>query len=285
MTRARTLDLLRHADAEERGLAAFNVLHLETVEALAEAATRAGNGIVLQISENCVDYHGSLAPIAEATKTVAAASDVLLAVHLDHATRTDLIREAIDLGFDSVMYDGAALPYDANVATTSRMAELVHAAGAAIEAELGEVGGKDGAHAPGVRTDPAEARAFVEATGGDALAVAVGSSHQMVDRTAQLDLDLVERLRVAVPVPLVLHGSSGVPDTGIRLGIAAGLRKINVSTQLNKAFTSGVRARLERDGALVDSRKYLHEGRELLTAEADRLIRLFARPLGSPDAT
>ncbi|KAB1654801.1 class II fructose-bisphosphate aldolase [Pseudoclavibacter chungangensis] len=221
MTRARTLDLLRHADAEERGLAAFNVLHIETVEALAEAATRAGHGIVLQISENCVDYHGSLAPIAEATKTVAGATDVPLAVHLDHATRTD----------------------------------------------------------------PDEARAFVEATGVDALAVAVGSSHQMVDRTAQLDLDLVERLRVAVPVPLVLHGSSGVPDTGIRLGIAAGLRKINVSTQLNKAFTSGVRARLERDAALVDSRKYLHEGRELLTAEADRLIRLFARPLGSPDAT
>src|SRR5690606_32233572 len=111
------------------------------------------------------------------------------------------------------------------------------AAGVYVEGELGEVGGKDGAHAPGVRTDPEEARSFVAATGVDALAVAVGSSHAMLDRSAALDLDLISRLHAALPVPLVLHGSSGVADETIVAAVRAGMTKINVSTHLNGFFT------------------------------------------------
>src|SRR4029077_8861923 len=121
-------------------------------------------------------------------------------------------RRAADEGYGSVMVDASALDYASNVETTAPLSAELHAQGVWVEAALGEVGGKDGAHAPGVRTDPGAAARFVVATGVDALAVAVGSSHAMTARTAQLDHDLIAALRATVPVPLVLHGSSGVAD-------------------------------------------------------------------------
>ena len=144
-----------------------------------------------------------------------------------------------------------------------------------VEAELGEVGGKDGAHAPGVRTDAGEAERFVADTGVDALAVAVGSSHAMQERSAALDLELIERLAEAVPVPLVLHGSSGVPDDVLVAGIQAGMRKINVSTHLNGFFTRAVREFLDANPNVVDSRKYMAAGRDALAPEVARLLTLF----------
>ena len=176
------------------------------------------------------------------------------------------------------MYDGAKLDFADNVATTRRVVARASEAGVLVEAELGEIGGKDGAHAPGVRTDPAEAAQFVAETGVDALAVAVGSSHAMTERVAALDLDLIARLHAAVPVPLVLHGSSGVPDDTIVAGIAAGLTKINVSTHLNAAFTGAIREFLTEQPTAVDSRKYLAAGRDAVRLEAGRMLRLFASP-------
>jgi len=270
-----TRELLDAAVADGSGLAALNVLHLETAEAIAAGAEAAGRGAVLQISENCVRYHGGLAPIAAAAAAVAVASSAPLSLHLDHAEDADLVAEALRLGFSSVMVDGARLAWEDNVALTRRAAQDGRAAGAVVEAEIGEIGGKDGAHAPGVRTDPGEAARFAETTGVDLLAVAVGSSHAMTERTAAVDLELIERIAAAVPVPLVLHGSSGVPDSSLVAAIRAGMRKINVSTQLNKVFSAAVRERLGGDPGLVDSRKYLGAGREQMAGEVERLIRLF----------
>jgi fructose-bisphosphate aldolase class II len=269
-------DLVSTAAAAGTGIGAFNVIHLETAEGLVRASEIAGLPVILQISQNCADYHGGLEPIALATLAVARRAQTPVAVHLDHAERPELVDEAIALGFGSVMFDGGALPYDENVALTAEVAARARAAGVFIEGELGEVGGKDGAHAPGVRTDPDEARAFVEATGVDALAVAVGSSHAMTDRTASLDLELITRLREALPVPLVLHGSSGVADDVIAAAVRAGMTKINVSTHLNGFFTRAIREKLAADETLVDSRKYLTPARDALAAEAARLLRLFA---------
>lgn len=275
MTAVPTLTLLTQARDAGVAVGAFNVLHLETAEGLIAAAETTGLPVILQISENCVTFHGSLAPIARATIALAEAASVPVAVHLDHAESEALSMEAIDLGFGSVMYDGATLPFAENVAATRRVVVAAHASGVGVEAELGEIGGKDGAHAPGVRTDPDEAALFVEATGVDALAVAVGSSHAMLERTAALDLPLIERLARAVPVPLVLHGSSGVPDATILAGIRAGLVKVNVSTHLNIAFTQALRGYLADHPDVVDSRKYLAAGREALSIEAARLLRVF----------
>ncbi|MFB4349697.1 ketose-bisphosphate aldolase [Microbacterium sp. CR_7] len=276
MTLVSARELVTDAATRGTGIGAFNVIHLETGEGLVRAAEAAHLPVVLQISQNCADYHGGLEPISLATLALARRAAVPVAVHLDHAERPELVDEAVELGFGSVMFDGGALPYDENVALTAAVVERAHRAGVFVEGELGEVGGKDGAHAPGVRTDPEEARAFVAATGVDALAVAVGSSHAMTDRTASLDLDLISRLKAALGVPLVLHGSSGVADDMIAAAVRAGMTKINVSTHLNGFFTRAVREMLAADERLVDSRKYLAPAREALAEEAERMLRLFA---------
>lgn len=266
-----TGDIVTRAAAEGRGVAAFNIIQLEHAEALIEAAERVGMPVVLQISENAVKYHGALAPLALATLTMAESASVPTAVHLDHAESTELVEQAATLGFQSVMFDGSNLPYDANVTVTRKLVEHCHAHGVWVEAELGEIGGKDGVHAPEARTDPNEARSFVAATGVDALAVAVGSSHAMLTRNAALDFDLIAALRDVVPVPLVLHGSSGVADADLIRAVRAGMTKINIATQLNKSFTSAVRAVLAQDPNQVDPRKYLGAGRTAVVAEAQRL--------------
>jgi fructose-bisphosphate aldolase, class II len=268
-------DLATDAQSRGVGLGAFNVIHLEHATAFARAAERAGRPVVLQISENAVKYHGALEPICVATLAIARAASVPISVHLDHAEDVDLVREAVSYGISSVMYDGSKLPDEQNRATTRDIVALCHDAGIDVEAELGEVGGKNGVHDPSARTDPADAAQFVADTGVDLLAVAVGSSHAMTTRDAHLDEDLIRAIRAAVTVPLVLHGSSGVSDDGMRAAIASGMTKINVSTHLNKVFTGSVRASLAADPALVDSRKWLGPARSVVEDEALRLLQLY----------
>ncbi|KQZ88990.1 fructose-bisphosphate aldolase [Phycicoccus sp. Root563] len=269
-------EVLGPARDRGRGLGAFNVIHLEHAEALVGAAEDVGLPVVLQISENTVAWHGSLAPLAAATRTLAERASVPVVLHLDHAVSVDLVRESLDLGFTSVMFDGSTLDDAANRSTTREVVSLCHERGVDVEAELGEIGGKDGVHAPGVRTDPVEAQRFALDTGVDALAVAVGSSHAMTERTAALDLELVVAIRAAVPVPLVLHGSSGVPDDGLVAGVRAGMTKVNIATHLSSVFTGAVRHHLESDARLVDSRRYLGPARSAMRAEAARLLELLA---------
>lgn len=269
-------DLLATARAERVGLGAMNVIALEHAEAIVAGAERAGRPVVLQISENTTAYHGALAPIALASLRIAEQSSADVCVHLDHATRVDLVREAVDLGVGSVMFDASTLPHADNVVATAEVVRWCHEQGATVEAELGEVGGKDGVHAPGVRTDPAAAADYVAATGVDSLAVAVGSSHAMLTRDAVLDNALIAAIAAKVSVPLVLHGSSGVPDDGLVSAVAAGMTKINIATHLNVSMATAVRAALEADPGLVDPRKYLGPGRDAVATEVARLLTLLA---------
>jgi fructose-bisphosphate aldolase class II len=209
---------------------------------------------------------------------VAARSSAALALHLDHVTSESLLESAADHGFSSVMFDASARDYDDNVAATRRAVGFGHARGLWVEAELGAIGGKEGAHAPGVRTDPGEAADFVSRTGVDGLAVAVGSTHAMTRREAVLDHDLIARLAEALRVPLVLHGSSGVSDEQLRAAVAAGMVKVNVGTALNVAFTTAVRDRLNKDPAVVDPRRYLDGAREAMADTVAHLLEQLATP-------
>ena len=276
MSRTDLVSVIGDAQAEGRGLAAFNVIQIEHAEAYAIAAERAGLPLVMQISQNCVRYHGALAPIAAATLAVADACAQPVVVHLDHADDVALVENAVRLGLTSVMYDGSCLPDDVNRSETARVVALCHAAGVSVEAELGEIGGKDGVHAPGVRTDPGDAARFVADTGVDALAVAVGSSHAMVDRNAHLDTDLIAALSDSVPVPLVLHGSSGVPDDGLVGAVRAGMTKVNIATHLNQVFTRALSESLAAAPNVVDTRCHLGAARDAVADEATRLLKLLA---------
>ena len=285
MPLARTTDILTAAARNRRGVGAFNVVQLEHGQAIVSGAARAGAPVVLQISQNTVRYHGGLEPVALATLAIARHAAVPVAVHLDHAGSPELVQEAVRLGFTSVMFDGSSLPYAANVAATAEVVAHCHAHGVGVEAELGEVGGKDGVHAPGARTDPQQAADFVAATGVDALAVAVGTSHAMLTQDATLDFELIRQLGSRVAVPLVLHGSSGVADADLTRAVAAGITKVNVATRLSQAFTAAVRSRLDDDPTAVDSRSYLGQARETVAAEVGRVLEVLGYgPAGGPSS-
>lgn len=273
-------ELLDAVAGTSGAVVAFNVVTLEHVQGVVAGAERAGRPVVVAVSENAVRYTGGdPTPLAAAAVAVAEGSSARVALHLDHVEDEQLLRRTAGIGFSSVMVDASTLPYDANVAKTRAAVGWAAERGVLVEAELGRVGGKDGrmldAHAPGARTDPGEAAAFVAATGVQALAVAVGSSHAMTERTASLDLDLVAALAAAVDVPLVLHGSSGVPDDVLAAGVAAGITKVNVGTLLGVAFTAAVREVLA-DAAVVDPRRYLGPAREAVAAQVARTLALLA---------
>ncbi|MQY04103.1 class II fructose-bisphosphate aldolase [Actinomadura macrotermitis] len=278
-----TGEIVAPAAAAGRGVGAFNVVQLEHATAIVAGAAAARAPVILQVSENCVRYHGSPGPVIAASLAAAREAPVPVAVHLDHATSADLVHTAVDLGVGSVMFDASPLPYDDNVAATAEIAAWCHARGVWVEAELGEVGGKDGVHAPGARTDPADAAAYVAATGVDALAVAVGTSHAMLTRDAVPDLGLIAELRRAVPVPLVLHGSSGVPDAALTAAVGHGMTKINIATRLNEVLTAEVRRALAAAPALVDPRRYLGPGRTAVAGEVARLLDVLRTGQDGPD--
>ena len=274
MSRTNAGKLVLAAKGASTAVGAFNVILLEHAEALVAGAEQAKLPVILQISENCVSYHKALKPISVATIALAESSTVPVSVHLDHAESEELVKEALDLGYDSIMFDGSKLSYADNVAASARMAALCKSYGATLEVEIGEVGGKDGVHAPGVRTNPLEAKAFAEATGADLLAVAVGSSHAMTTRDATLDFALIQEIAKTVSVPLVLHGSSGVSDSDLQKAVKAGMSKINIATHLNNVFTHEIRQALESNPKLVDPRKYIAPGRDAVATEVARLLAL-----------
>jgi fructose-bisphosphate aldolase class II len=273
-----TGELITRAAAARSAVASFNVITLEHVEAVIAGAESVTAPVVLQVSENAVKFHGGrLLPLARAAVAAAERAAVPVALHLDHVQSETLLHQAAEAGFSSVMYDAARLPYEQNLAATRAAVDWAHAQGLWIEAELGQIGGKNGrppldAHAPGARTDPDEARAFVADSGVDALAVAIGSAHAMTTRTATLDHALLKQLSAALDVPLVLHGSSGVPDGELTAAVAGGIAKVNIGTALNIALTRAIRDFLADRPEAVDPRGYLTVAREAMTRAVARTL-------------
>jgi len=281
MSLAPTAELVAAAVAAGRAVPAFNVISLEHAEAIATGAEAASSAALFQLSENAIRYHGDrLAPLLAACREIALASTTPLGIHLDHIEDLVLVDRVLELGpaagIGSIMFDASRRDYAANVELTASVAARAHARGLWVEAELGEVGGKDGAHAPGVRTDPAEAARFVAATGVDGLAVAVGSSHAMVERSASIDLVLVTELAASAGVPLVLHGSSGVPDVEIDRAVVAGIRKVNIGTALNVVWSAELRRMLASLPDAVDPRRYTAAPRERMSELVAQLCRVIS---------
>jgi fructose-bisphosphate aldolase class II len=279
VTLAATADLVASATAQDTAVLAFNVITIEHAEGIADGVERAGVATLMQVSENTIRFHGGrIAPLVSACTRIAARSSASIGIHLDHFQDAALIAEAIDtaadLGVTSIMVDASDRSYRDNLDRTRAFVERAHGAGLWVEAELGEIGGKGNAHAVGARTDPDEAAAFARATGVDGLAVAVGSTHAMTTRDAVLDIELIGKLAASVPVPLVLHGSSGVPDDQLRLAVEAGIRKINVGTALNVAYTAALREALSANPSATDPRKYLAAARQAVGDTVAALCRV-----------
>jgi fructose-bisphosphate aldolase, class II len=267
------LALIRAAQEGGYAVGAFNMHNDETTQALVLAAEEAASPVFLQVGRAVVPHMG-LRAATEMTRRIAEESSAELVLHLDHGP-WDEVLEAIRLGYPSVMYDGAHLPFEENIRTTRRIVEIAHSFGVIVEAELGRIPDADEeVDWESYYTDVAEAERFVRETGVDTLAISVGIVHGVPLNTPQpLDIARVERLRDATGVPLVLHGASGVPDHEIKAAMAAGVCKFNADTDLRLAFRSGIEAVWSQGDHQLESA--MAEGRaRMVQATVDKL-RLF----------
>jgi ketose-bisphosphate aldolase len=235
-------EALREARASGRALIGFSIYNLEQGLAVVRAARAERVPVLLQAGSSAFRYAG-LEPLAALALGLARSEPASVGVHLDHATDLAEIDRCLALGYTSVMFDGSALPLAENVRLTAEVVSRAHEKGAWVEAELAGISGDEDesvAVAAGALTDPDIAAEFVAATGVDALAVAVGNVHGVSATPVVLDLELLEAIAAVVDAPLVLHGASGLPDDQVRAAIALGVAKLNVNTELRRAFCEGL---------------------------------------------
>jgi len=228
--------ILQHAQAEKYGVGAFNLLNMEAVKGAVAAAEELNSPIILQLAEVQLP-HTPMHLMFPMMLSAAREASVPVAVHYDHGITFETIMKALKYGVGSVMYDGAALSFDENIKISAEITRIAHAMGADAEAELGVVGGAEaGSHDDinEVLTDPAQARRFVQCTGCDFLAVAIGNAHGPYVKKPNLQIDRLMQINEAVDVPLVLHGGSGISDEDFKLCIQNGICKINVATALQE---------------------------------------------------
>ena len=260
-----TTEMFKKAYDGGYAIGAFNVNNMEIVQGITEAAQELKAPLILQVSKGARAYanHTYLVKLVEAA--VECCPDIPIVLHLDHGPDFETCKSCIDGGFTSVMIDASSKPFAENIEITKSVVLACHAAGIPVEAELGKVGGKeddlDGGNGNGY-TVPSEAAEFAERTGVDSLAVAIGTAHGVYKGTPKLDMERLSEIRKVVSVPLVLHGTSGVPDDAVRECVARGMCKVNYATDLRIAFSKGLKEYLAKDPEVFDPKKYSAVGRE-----------------------
>lgn len=273
-------EILAPAKAGGYAVGAFNVHSLEIIPSVIEVAVQERSPIILQFTEGTLNFCG-YDEIRILAGELARTASVPITLHFDHGGSYELAARAIQAGFSSVMIDASKKPFDENVATTRKVVELAHACGVSVEAELGRVAGKEEnisvSAAEAKYTSVDEAVRFVEATGVDALAVAVGTVHGFYKWEPKLAHELLEELQAAVPVPLVLHGGSGVPDEEIRKAVARGIHKVNVATEAKDAWARALRQSLADQPDEYDPRPILTPVKQAV----QEVVRTKIRLLGS----
>lgn len=257
-------ELLKKAQMEHYAIGAFNVENMEMVQAVIAAAQELHSPVIMQTTPSTLKYADGDYFYAN-VRTAAEKAEVPVVMHLDHGDSFKLAMQAYRAGYTSIMIDGSHEEFEENVHVTKAVADACHASGIPVEAELGKVGGKEDNLEGGESnpyTVPLEAMEFVNATGVDSLAVAIGTAHGVYKGIPKLDVERLSEIRKVVSVPLVLHGTSGVPDDAVRECIRRGICKVNYATDLRIAFTEGVKEYLSANPEVIDPKKYNAAGRE-----------------------
>jgi len=271
------MEMIKNAQRQGKAVAAFNIHNMETMQGVVAAAAQSNTSVILQGTPGTLRGCGVKTLVAMA-RAMAADCPVDLALHADHCSDYELLLECIDEGFTSVMIDGAALPYDQNVAFVRDITQKARKAGAAAEGELGRIGGVEDSVSVDDRdaflTDPAQAADYVRQTGIDTLAVAIGTAHGEYKGNPELDFPRLAAIRAVVDIPLVLHGASGVPDEDVRRCVQNGVCKVNIATELKLPFTGALRKTLAEYPGESDPRKLFAPAREAVFKVATDKIRL-----------
>jgi tagatose 1,6-diphosphate aldolase GatY/KbaY len=259
-------DKLLELRSERKAILAANFYNLETLQAIIRGAVAAKAPVILQLSESSINYVGMDLAVQMA-KTALRVSGVEGWLHLDHGSSISLVQRCLDAGFDSVMIDASELPMEENIKVSREAVRLAEPYGANVEAELGYIAKLNQKQDQSGFTQPEDARLFTEETGVNALAVSIGSAHGFYKEEPRLDLELLLRIRSAVSTPLVLHGSSGIPDRTIISAINNGITKINLATETKNVFMQKLKADLSNTDE-IDLRivfpKATEQARELI---------------------
>ncbi|MDO4428169.1 MAG: class II fructose-bisphosphate aldolase [Atopobiaceae bacterium] len=275
-----TKEMLLDAQANHYAVGAFNIESLEFVMAVLAAAEETKSPVIMQTTTGTVKYAG-LDYFYGMVKAAAERATVPVALHLDHGDGFDRCMQAMRTGYTSVMIDGSHETFEDNIALTASVARVGAAMGVPVEAELGKVGGKedDGPAVEGESpyTDPEEAREFVERTGCTSLAIGVGTAHGVYTETPHIEQDVVKAIRAAVDVPLVLHGTSGVPDEQVAEAVKNGICKVNYATELRQAFMRGFMGYMAENPGAFDPKKPAKPGMAGIT----ELVKVRMNNLGS----
>lgn len=300
MSLVTTKDMFEKSMKEHFAIGAFNVNNMEIIQGIVDAAAEENSPVILQASSSAIKY----ARIGFLRKMIEAAleeNDIPIALHLDHGPDFEICKMCIDHGFSSVMIDGSKYDFEENVALTKKVVEYAHNRGVVVEAELGKLAGIEDevnvAASDAMFTDPDQAKEFVERTGCDSLAIAIGTSHgaYKFKGEAKLRFDILEKVKEKLPnTPIVLHGAStvipelvelcnkyganipgakGVPDEMLHEASLRGVSKINVDTDLRLAMTGAIRKALIENPEVFDPRKYMQPARELIKETVQHKIR------------
>lgn len=271
-------ELMDKAEKGNYAVGAFNCNNMEIIQAIIAAAEAENSPVIIQASQGAIKYAG-LDYIVGLVSTAAKNTKIPVCLHLDHGTDFRQVVQCIAKGFSSVMFDGSKLPLEENIAITKRIVEIATAVGVSTEAELGKIAGTEDEvnvhEKDAMLTDPADVKYFVEKTGVDSLAVAIGTAHGQYKSEPKLDFDRLAKIRSLVNVPIVMHGSSGVPDDDVRKAISLGIRKVNIDTNIREAFVKGVKGVLAKNPREIDPRKILGPAREAMTEIVREKIRIF----------
>jgi len=271
-------EFLPKAKANKFAVGQFNINNLEFTQAIVEAGIREKSPLIFGVSEGALKYMGIEYTVALA-EAAAKKSGLPIALHLDHGSSFEIAMQCIRAGFTSIMFDGSHHPFEENVRITKEIVKVAHAMGVSVEGELGTIGGVEDDisvdEAEASLAKPEEAIRFYEETGVDALAIAVGTAHGMYKGEPKIRFDIIKEVADRIPVPIVLHGGSGVPDDSIREAIRCGVGKINVNTENQIACTNKIREILGKDSKVYDPRKYLGPAREAMIEVVAEKIRLF----------
>ncbi|HZG83305.1 class II fructose-1,6-bisphosphate aldolase [Paenibacillus sp.] len=271
-------EFLPKAKANKFAVGQFNMNNLEFAKAITEAAMAEKSPFIFGVSEGALKYMGIEYTVAIA-EAAAKQSGLPIALHLDHGSTFEVAMKCIRAGFSSVMFDGSHHSFEENIRLTKEVVKAAHAMGVSVEGELGTIGGVEDDisvdEADAALAKPEEAIRFWEETGVDCVAIAVGTAHGMYKGEVKIRYDIIEEVAKAIPVPIVLHGGSGVPDEAIRLSISAGVGKINVNTENQVACTDAIREVLNKDANVYDPRKYLTPAKNAMVEVVRSKIRLF----------
>lgn len=270
-------DILNKANEEGYAVGGFNINNMEFLQGIIWAAEEMNSPLILQTSEGAIRYIGMdyvLGMVEAALKN----TTIPVALHLDHGGSFESVMKCIRNGYSSVMFDGSKLPFEENVRLTRQVVEAAHAVGVTVEAELGKVGGTEDDITVDDRdatfTDPDEAVEFVERTGVDALAVAIGTAHGVYKGDPELDFERLKEIKKRLDMPIVLHGASGVPSDDVKKAISLGINKVNVNTDFQQAFTAKIKEIFKEKPEIYDPRKYCGPGRDAIKAKVIEKIKI-----------